>query len=1158
MGFAHLHLHSEYSLLDGACRLKDFVSTIKELGQNSAAVTDHGNMFGALEFYLEAKAQGIKPIIGCEAYVAPRSRFDKTAEYDSKPFHLILLCENNTGYSNLCKLISLAWTEGFYGKPRIDEELLELYHDGLICLSACVAGELPRLILNGEFDAAYKKAQYYRQIFGEDNFFLEIQDHGLPEEETVNKTLKKMSHELGIPLVCTNDCHYVQREDASVHDILLCIQTGKTVDDTDRMKFPNDEFYIKSESEMRSLFYDVPDAIENTQRIADKCCVEFEFGNTKLPHYNVPNGEDHYQYFRRKCYEGLTQRYSSGVSAEIKNRLEYELDVINKMGFVDYFLIVSDFIMYAKNRDIPVGPGRGSGAGSLAAYCMGITDIDPIKYDLIFERFLNPERVTMPDFDVDFCSRRRGEVIDYVIRKYGSDHVAQIAAFDTMAAKSAIRDAGRAMGLPRTVVDTTAKAVPRTLNITLKKALEQSTELKALYNTNTQVKKLIDVAMKIEGMPRNTTTHAAGVVITRDPVDTYVPLAKNDDTIVTQYTMGLLEKLGLLKMDFLALRNLTILHDAKELIQKADRSFSDDMIDITDPKVYKMISHGYTDGVFQFESAGMRRVIMQLKPENIEDLIAVLSLYRPGPMDSIPKYIECRHNPQKVTYKHPLLEKILNVTYGCIVYQEQVMQIFRELAGYSFGRADVVRRAMAKKKKDVMEQERRTFIYGYEGDSENPKVDGCIKRGVDEQTAAEIFAEMESFASYAFNKSHAAAYANISYMTAWYKFYYPKQYMAALMNNMSDDRNNLVEYIDECKRLGIRVLPPHVNYSYYDFSVSGSAVTFGLAAIKGLGPFVAAEIVKEREFNGEYKSFVSFCSRIAGKRVNVQSVESLIKAGALDGIGANRQQMLLSARKVLEGAEKDRRGNVEGQMSLFGDMASDQSVEMTLPDCKEFSAQKLLAMEKEVTGLFLTGHPLDEYRPFINSAKLNTIAAIIKEREVFEDKPLHFVVLVNTIRMMTTKKQQLMAFAAVEDLSAGIEMIVFPKTLTEYNGIFFEGSVLEMWGHIVDDENDLRIICDRISPAPKAAAASQSVSSVSNAVSKRASRIFIKLPSRDSKECDYTKKLLAVFDGTTPVSLYYSDTKTYDHLPRSNNVDINDVMVAELKRVLGKDSVVLK
>lgn len=1173
MSFVHLHLHSEYSLLDGACRLKDLVKSAKEKGQTAVAVTDHGNMFAAVDFFLEAKNVGIKPIIGCEVYVANRTRLDKTAELDSRSYHMVLLCKNMTGYQNLIKMVSLAWTEGFYRRPRIDDSLLEKYHEGLICLSACLAGEIPRLIMSNDIDGAYEKARYYKNLFGEGNFYLEMQNHFIKEQTVVNNTLLKMSEDLNIPLVATNDCHYVDKKDAETHNILMCIQTGHTINDNDRMEFPTDEFYIKTEEEMRSLFPNVPQAIDNTQLIADMCDVEFEFGNTKLPHFEVPNGEDHFEYFRRKCYEGLYKHYGENPDDSLIERLEYELDVVNKMGYVDYYLIVNDFIQYAKSQDIPVGPGRGSGAGSLAAYCIGITGIDPIKYNLIFERFLNPERVSMPDFDVDFCKDRRQEVIDYVIRKYGSDHVAQIIAFGTMAARGAIRDVGRVLDIPYGSVDAVAKLVPNDLGITIDKALKISKDLKNLYDTDPQTKRLIDMARNIEGMPRHATTHAAGVVITRDPVDSYVPLAKNDEAIVTQFTMTRLEQLGLLKMDFLGLRNLTVLNDAKNMIKSSHPNFSDDEVTYDDKEVFNMISSGSTDGVFQFESAGMKNVIMQLKPENIEDLIAVISLYRPGPMDSIPRYIENRHNPEKVKYRHPLLKDILDVTYGCIVYQEQVMQIFRTLAGYSLGRADIVRRAMSKKKKDVMEKERHIFIHGLVNENGEIEVDGCIRRGVDEKTAQEIFGEMESFASYAFNKSHAAAYATISYLTAWYKYHYPKEYMAALLTSLLESSGRLPVYTAECARLGIKVLPPHVNISNYGFTVYGDSILFGLMAIKNLGANVIKAIVTERE-KSRFASFYDFCNRMHGKGLNMRAIESLIKCGALDNLGGNRRQMLTGARQIMDGIELEKRYNLDGQMSFFEGDEKSEGLAFDLPKLSEFSFRDILSMEKEMAGMYLSGHPLTEYEPYINSVKSDRIADIIDNSTAYDGKKVRVIALIDKVRTKTTKSSTVMAFVTIEDITGGMEMLVFPQTLSEYGNLIYDGNAVEIYANVnAKEDEEPKLLCERLRLSPKEPQSRPTTESSANVQASAESsrntqsapqnrnkpkRLYIKLPSKNSKQYEYSKKLLAVFDGTNPVSLYYEDTKQYEHLPYENNVYLNDVMINELKRVLGDGAVVVK
>ena len=1164
MSFVHLHLHSEYSLLDGACRLKDLVKSVKEKGQTAVAVTDHGNMFAAVDFFIEAKNAGVKPIIGCEVYVANRTLHDKTAELDSRPYHMILLCENMTGYRNLIKMVSIAWTEGFYRKPRIDDSLLEKYHEGLICFSACLAGEIPRAIVAGDIDNAYEKARYYKNLFGDGNFYLELQNHFIEEQTVVNNALIKMSEDLNIPLVATNDCHYIDKKDAETHNILMCIQTNHTINDNDRMEFPTDEFYIKTEDEMRELFPNLPQAIENTQLVADRCNVEFEFGNTKLPHFDVPNGEDHFEYFKRQCYDGLYKHYGENPDDTLVKRLEYELDVVNKMGYVDYYLIVNDFIQYAKSQGIPVGPGRGSGAGSLAAYCIGITGIDPIKYDLIFERFLNPERVSMPDFDVDFCKERRQEVIDYVIRKYGSDHVAQIIAFGTMAARGAIRDVGRVLDIPYGTVDSIAKLVPFDIGMTIDKALSVSVELKRLYDTDEQTKRLIDMAKNIEGMPRHATTHAAGVVITRDPVDTYVPLAKNDESVVTQYTMTRLEQLGLLKMDFLGLRNLTVLNDAKKMIFQTHPNFSDDDIDYNDKNVFEMIAQGHTQGVFQFESSGMTSVVMQLKPEAVEDLIAVISLYRPGPMDSIPTYIENRHNPNNVKYKHPLLKNILNVTYGCIVYQEQVMQIFRTLAGYSLGRADIVRRAMSKKKKDVMEKERQIFIYGYVNESGEVEVDGCVRRGVDEKTAAEIFGEMESFASYAFNKSHAAAYATVSYMTAWYKYHYPKEYMAALLTSLIENSGRLPMYIAECSRLKINVLPPHVNTSQYGFAVHGNDIIFGMMAIKNLGSSVIKEIVKERE-KGKYKSFYDFCYRLYGKGLNVRGVESLIKAGALDNLGFNRRQMLSGVRQIMDGIETEKRQNLEGQMSFFESSDEEDMSVFEIQKMSEFSVRDKLAMEKEMTGMYLSGHPLMENRPYIDSVKCDKISDIKDNSNFYDGKKVRVIALIEKVKTKTTKTNSVMAFVNIEDLTGGVEMLVFPQTLAEYGNIIYEGNAVEIYANVnAKEDEEPKLLCDRLRIAPKEPQPNDTqnkqpeIKPHPQQKSRAPQRLYVKLPSKNSKECEYTRKLMAVFEGTSPVSFYYSDTKEYQHLSFENNVFLNDVMINELKRVLGDGSVVVK
>ncbi|MBQ9516251.1 MAG: DNA polymerase III subunit alpha, partial [Ruminococcus sp.] len=977
MSFTHLHLHTEYSLLDGACRIPLLVKRAKELGQDALAITDHGVMYGVIDFYRACLKEGIHPVIGCEVYVAPRTRYDKTFELDREYSHLILLCENNQGYQNLIKLVSLGFTEGFYSKPRVDYELLEKYHEGLICLSACLSGEISKRLLANDYQGAVEKARWYQSIFGKDNYFIELQDHGIDEQRRINPGLIRVAQEIGAGLVVTNDCHYINKEDHSTHNILLCIQTNHTIHDENKAEFKTEEFYVKSEDEMRSLFPELPQAFDNTSKIAHRCHVEIEFGNRKLPDFKTPNDEDHYAYFRRKCYDGLYRKYGDNPDGALIDRLEYELGVIKNMGFVDYFLIVNDFVQYAKSQDIPVGPGRGSGAGSLCAYCIGITGIDPMKYNLLFERFLNPERVSMPDFDIDFCKERRGEVIDYVIRKYGADHVAQIVAFGTMQARGAVRDVGRVLDIPYATVDRIAKMIPFSFNMTIDKALSLSTELMKEYNSDNTTKQIIDIARDIEGMPRNITMHAAGVVITDRPVSDYVPLSKSDDAVITQFTMTTLEELGLLKMDFLGLRNLTVIHDAELMIRRHQPDFDINRINYADKSVYDMISTGNTDGVFQFESGGMKNVLAQLKPNRFEDLIAVISLYRPGPMDSIPTYIRNRHDPSRITYKHPRLEPILNVTNGCIVYQEQVMQIFRELAGYSLGRADIVRRAMSKKKHDVMEREKRIFVEGLVNENGEVEVEGCLRRGIDRQTALSIFSEMESFASYAFNKSHAAAYAAVSYQTAYLKCHYKREYMAALLSSVIDSQNKTSVYISECHRMNIAVLPPSVNESDSKFTVSKGNIRFGLSAVRNLGLGFIDEIVSERR-SKPFASYYDFCKRMGGRGLNARSLESLIKCGALDNLGANRRQMLSVMKTVLDDLEYDRRKGAAGQISLF-DMGASAQVDtgIVIPPMDEFPLAELLNQEKEMAGMYLSGHPMDEYAKFARHIHADMLSEVL-------------------------------------------------------------------------------------------------------------------------------------------------------------------------------------
>lgn len=1159
-GFTHLHLHTEYSLLDGVCRIGPLLDAVKGLGQDSVAITDHGVMYGVIDFYKEAKKRGLKPIIGCEVYVAPRRHTDKVHGIDSQYNHLVLLCENNTGYQNLIKLVSAAWVDGFYSKPRVDHELLEKYHEGLIALSACLAGEIPRAILKGDYAQAKETALWYRKTFGDGNYYLEIQDHGLREQKEVLPEIIRISRETGIPLVATNDTHYIHKEDSRVQEVLICIQTNTTVQEGSGLEFKTDEFYLKSKAEMAALFPQAPRAIENTQAIAARCNVEIEFGKTKLPLFRVPGEEDHYTYFRRLCCDGMKKRYGENPPAEYYDRLEYELDIINRMGYIDYFLIVYDFIRYAKSRGIPVGPGRGSGAGSIAAYCVGITGIDPMAYHLLFERFLNPERVTMPDFDIDFCYERRGEVIEYVIDKYGSDHVAQIITFGTMAARAAIRDVGRALSIPYNVVDGVAKLVPMELNMTIDRALTMSKELREKYD-EPEIKELIDMARKAEGAPRHSSTHAAGVVITRDPVAEYVPLAKNDESVVTQYTMTALEELGLLKMDFLGLRTLTVISDAEKMIRKKQPDFSVEDVSFADAGVYEMLSRGETDGVFQLESPGMRRAIAMLRPERLEDIIAIISLYRPGPMDSIPKYVENKHHPEKIVYRTPLLKEILDVTYGCIVYQEQVMEIFRKLAGYSYGRADVVRRAMAKKKHDVMERERHAFIYGDEGADGKAGCDGCVKRGVPEETANAIFDEMSSFASYAFNKSHAAAYAVVAYRTAYLKRHYPCELLAATMTSILDNSGKVSVYIAECQRLGIHVAPPNVNRSAEGFTVDGNTIRFGLLAVKNLGRGFINKIIQCRELNGDYTGFYDFCRRVHGRDFNRRALESLIKCGALDGLGANRRQMLQMSDRILSELDANKKQNVEGQMGFF-DMGgvNQQAAEPELPPLEEMPFKERLAMEKEVTGMYLSGHPVAEYAQLlgkVGAVSLSELTEGAKEGLArFKDgarvKILGIILTVNT---KVTRNNQTMAFLQVEDLYGSAEVIVFPKVLTDYAAVLREGNIVLIGGRLsIREEEDAKIICESAMDAPRPEETAQPQS----AQKSKRQGLYLRLPGEHCPQADRVKNLLEIFEGGFPVYFFYKDTGKYFLAPRSLWIDVNQPLTDELGRVLGSDNVALR
>lgn len=1171
MAFAHLHVHTEYSLLDGACRINKIASATRQKGMTSLAITDHGVMYGVIDFYRACIKENIKPVIGCEVYVAPHSRFDKTSSYE-KYYHMVLLCENNTGYQNLIKLVSYGFTEGFYSKPRIDDELLEKYHEGLICLSACLAGEIPQKLLDGDYNAAKAKAEYYRDLFGKDNFFIELQDHGIEEQQRIIPSLVRIADEIGVDIVATNDSHYIEKEDSKTHNILLCIQTNRTINDNDRMEFQTNEFYLKTEEEMRLLFPKYPQAIENTQKIADRCNVEFEFGVRKLPRFDVPNNEDHLEYFRRNCYKGLYKHYGENPDRSLIDRLEYEISTVAKMGFVDYYLIVNDFVQYAKSNGIPVGPGRGSGAGSLCAYCIGITAIDPIKYNLLFERFLNPERVSMPDFDIDFCKERRGEVIDYVVRKYGDDHVAQIISFGTMAARGAIRDVGRALAIPYATVDVIAKLVPMELNITIEKALKISSELNKRYNEDEQTKNLLDIAMSIEGMPRHATMHAAGVVITDKPVSDYVPLSKNDDNVVTQFTMTTLEELGLLKMDFLGLRNLTVIDDAEKLIKHNHPEYNPEDVREDDKNVFKMISKGYTEGVFQFESQGMRNVLTQLKPDSVEDLIAVLSLYRPGPMDSIPTYIDCRHNPSHIRYKHPMLKEILEVTYGCIVYQEQVMQIFRTLAGYSLGRADIVRRAMSKKKHVVMEKERNIFIHGLTDENGNIVVDGCIRRGIDEKTANSIYDEMESFASYAFNKSHAAAYASISYKTAWLKCYYPREYMAALLSSVLDNQNKMAVYIGECQRLGIKVLPPDVNESYHGFSVIGGNIRYGLLAIKNLGRQFIDEIITERRYK-PYSSFYDFCKRLYGRNMNSRAIESLIKCGAFDTLGANRRQLLAVSKTVLDDLDYESKHNMGGQISFFdlGGEVEKTSSEPQIPDMEEFPKNELLHMENEIAGMYLSGHPMDDYTEFSRIIKADRTGEIISNESglYFDGKKVSLVCIVSKVKTQLTKNNKMMAFVNIEDRYGSMEAVVFPNVYEKYALYLSDGNAILIRGTLNFKENEEpKLICDSIEKARSneecknnsfaVNAGQQEKNSIKKPVNAKPSALYLRIDDLNTELYNKAKRVLDIFEGSTPVIFYLTNSGRKVKAPSSMWVTLNDVMIKELKFQLGDKNVAAK
>ncbi|MBP1575873.1 MAG: DNA polymerase III subunit alpha [Oscillospiraceae bacterium] len=1179
MSFAHLHLHTEYSLLDGACRIKKLIPRVKELGQTAVAITDHGAMYGVIDFYREANKYGIKPVIGCEVYVANRSRFSKEHLMDWS-YHLVLLCENNTGYKNLIKLVSAGFTEGFYKKPRVDKELLKKHHEGLIALSACLAGEIPRNLTQNDYETAKKVALEYRDIFGENNYFIEIQDHGLADQKRILPNLIKLSKETGIPLVATNDCHYINKDDAKMQNVLVCIGTNHTVNEDNDMAFETEEFYVKSEEEMREIFSFVPEAIDNTQKIADRCNMTFEFGHTKLPAFEVPDGRDNVEYFESMCREGLYRRYGENPGPELWERLNYELGVIERMGYVNYYLIVHDFINYAKSVGIPVGPGRGSGAGSICAYCIGITDIDPIKYHLLFERFLNPERVSMPDFDIDFCYERRQEVIEYVNRKYGEDHVAQIITFGTLAARAAIRDVGRALGMAYQDVDKVAKLIPTDLHMTIEKALTISSELKALYDTDPKIYELIDTARRVEGMPRHSSVHAAGVVIAPEPVTEFVPVAKPDESVVTQFTMTTLEELGLLKMDFLGLRNLTAISDCEKAVRKRIPDFDISKVPDGDPEVYAMLTKGAAQGVFQFESAGMRSVLMGLGPKSIEDLTAVISLYRPGPMDSIPKYLENSHHPEKVTYKTPLLKPILDVTYGCIVYQEQVMEIVRKLAGYSYGRADLVRRAMSKKKLDVMAQEREYFVHGKFDENGNLELPGAVRNGVPEKIANEIFDEMSSFASYAFNKSHAAAYATVAYRTAYLKCHFPGEYMAAQLSSVLDNTDKVIEYIGECQKMGLKVLGPDVNRSESGFIWDGEGVRFGLLAVKNLGRGIIRDIINERQMNGKYKGFTDFCKRAYGRELNKRTLESLIKCGALDSFSVNRRQMLSGYESILSSIDAEKKANVSGQMSLFGGFEEEHEEEDNLPKVTEYSLRELLNMEKETTGLYLSGHPMNEYSGIIEKIGASKVLEI-KQMDTEEgEKRVRLCGIVLSKKMKTTKSNDVMAFVTIEDTTGSLEALVFPRILQESGGIINVNEAVVVEARVSSREDEeTKLVAERFLTVDEAQripfapnfgyqrkpvsqkAVSEKQPSAPEQKKSSASGLFIRVPSENSAEYKKAMEFLAVFEGLTPLYIHFSDTKKTVKAPTKLWVDTNvenGYVIKRLGKMIGEENVVLK
>ena len=1157
MAFAHLHVHTEYSLLDGACRIKKLIPRVKELGQTAVAITDHGAMYGVINFYKEAKAAGIKPIIGCEVYVAARSRFDRDRELDGQRYHLVLLCKNETGYKNLCYMVSCAYTQGFYGKPRVDMELLRAHHEGIIALSACLAGEVPRLIAEGDLEQAKAKALEFREIFGEGNYYLELQDHGIEQQRLVNEGLIRIHEQTGIPLVATNDAHYITQDDAYAQGVLMCIQTGKTVDDPTRMRFETEEFYIKSEEQMRSLFPQWQEAIDNTQVIADACNVEFEFGHYHLPAFQLPEGVNSADYLRQLCQAGFARIY--GENPEVQKQLDYELDMIERMGFTDYFLIVQDFVNYAKSQDIPVGPGRGSAAGSVVSYCLGITEVDPIQYSLYFERFLNPERVSMPDIDMDFCERRRGEVIDYVKRKYGEDRVAQIVTFNTLKAKNAVRSVAKAMGLTFAEENELVRDIPNALNIKLAQALENSKNLREKYENDPRVRRIIDTAMALEDMPKDSGTHAAGVVITKDPVYTYVPLtlSKKDDSIATQYVMTTLEELGLLKMDFLGLRNLTVIDDAVKDIRKQVPDFDIHTIPMDDRETYEMLAQGKTSGVFQLESTGMTSVCTGIGAKSIEDITAIIALYRPGPMDSIPMFIDNSKHPEKIRYKHPMLEPILNVTYGCIVYQEQVIEIFRRMGGFSLGQADMIRRAMSKKKQAEIQKERTTFIHG------DPQrgICGAVANGIPESVAASVYDEILDFANYAFNKAHAVCYAVVCYQTAYLKCHYPRQYMASLMSSVLDYPEKVAEYTAECRSMGIELLPPDINESNDLFTVSGDHIRYGLVAVKNIGRGFIQALMAERAENGKFTDFEEFCRRMYNTDLNRRALESLIKCGGFDSFGLKRRQLMQVCQLVLDAVNDSMRKNVEGQMDMFGlESSAPDTPRIQYPDVEEYAPYDLMAMEHEVTGLYLSGHPMDAYRAKARQVGAVSLGMILADYEDGEDRGAQFrdgqrvtvAGVISAAKTKTTKNNSLMAYITLDDGTGSLEAVAFQRVLDTGGAYVRENMAVLLTGRIsARDDKEPQITVDTIRPLSDLDLAPDAPETEENVKGKK---LYVRLHNEGDPAYARIRKILVMFPGQEQMVLYFSDTRK----KLGARCVIHPALLAELREMLGEDSVVVK